>query len=148
MTKEQSIEAIKKAREAHLDSMGKIENVLKGIHVENPTSVLKTQCAFGQWLYGKDFHVKELLGEQFYDKLEEEHAEWHKEYSRIYNLFFKDNKSIGFFSKLIGSQKFDSQTIDKGKLYYTELEVVTNHLMNALAASERRLVAMNESKFH
>jgi hypothetical protein len=146
MNKEQAIESISNAIEAHKAQMVKIEKLIGGFPVESPTSVSKTKCEFGKWLYGEDTGVQRILGDQFYEKLDKQHEQWHMEYQRIFNVFFKDNKK-SFLSKIIGSRKPDSLEIDKVKLYYSELTQTTNLLLQSLASSQRRIIAMNEAKF-
>lgn len=147
MNKEQTLESIQKARKAHQAQMVKILALLNGTKPENPTAVSKTKCEFGMWLYEEDNHVKSILGSQFYTKLETLHAKWHLEYSRIFEMFFKDTKK-GFFSKITGSSKINEMEVDKAKLYYSELSTTTAELLKALGASERRISALNESVFY
>ena len=146
MTKEQTLESVKKAREAHLLQMDKIEAIIEGEKVENPTAVSKKECDFGRWIYDDTNHLKELIGRQFYEKLDAKHEQWHMEYTRIYNIFFKENKK-GLFSKLFGNSNVDSLELDKAKLYYSELKTTTQELLKVLASVERRLEALNEAKF-
>jgi len=147
MDKLQTVEAIVNARKAHESQMKKIEALLKGKEVENPTAVLKTECEFGQWLYDDNNHLKELLGELFYTNLETLHGRWHIEYSRLFEIFFKPKKK-GFFSKAFGGDKVDGMELDKAKLYYSELEATTNELLKAISSSQRRIEALKEEKFH
>jgi len=147
MTKEQTIDSIKKAREAHELQMDKIEAIISREEVENPTAVEKTKCEFGQWLYADTNHVKEIIGHQFYENLDLQHEKWHREYIRIFNIFFKE-KNKGFFSKLLGLKNIDPLELDKAKLYYAELQETTKELLKALGSAERRIGALNESKFH
>ena len=146
MTKEQTLESVQKARKAHLLQMDKIEAIIEGRKVENPTAVSKKECDFGLWIYDDTNHVKELIGQQFYEKLDEKHEQWHNEYLKIYNIFFKENKK-GFFSKLFGNSNIDPLELDKAKLYYVELKVITQELLKVLASVQRRLEALSESKF-
>ena len=146
MNKEDAIESIKKAIESHKAQMVKIERLVYGQAVDNPTVVSKVKCDFGKWLYGDDNHVQKILGDQFYEKLDAQHEQWHVEYLRIYNIFFKDNKK-NFFSKLIGLKKLDELEYDRAKLYYTELSETTTSLLASLGSSQRRLEAMNAAKF-
>ncbi|MFK5937328.1 MAG: CZB domain-containing protein [Sulfurimonas sp.] len=146
MNKEDAILSIQKAIESHKAQMVKIEKLVYGQPVDNPTAVSKVKCDFGKWLYGEDNNVQKILGEQFYEKLDTLHEQWHKEYLRIYNIFFKDNKK-GFLSKLLGSKKIDSLEFDKAKLYYAELGETTTSLLASLGSSLRRLEAMNAAKF-
>ena len=147
MDKEKTIEAICNARKAHENQMKKIQALLNGKEVENPTSVVKTECDFGKWLYDENNHLKEVLGELFYTNLETLHARWHLEYARVFEIFFKRKKK-GFFSKAFGSDKVDGMELDKAKLYYSELEATTNELLKAIASSQRRIEALKEGKFH
>ena len=147
MDKSKTLEAIQNARKSHEAQMIKIEQALNGEYVESPTAVSKIECDFGVWLYGKDNYVKEILGSQFFNKIELNHTKWHGEYLRVYNILFKNRKK-SFFSKMVGSSKLDGMELDKVKLYYAELKVTTNDLLKILAVSERRADAMNESKFY
>jgi len=146
MNKEQTIESIDNARKAHIAQMEKIEALLRGKKVENPTYPEKTKCQFGKWLYDEDNHVKDILGSQFYSNIEILHARWHEEYSRIFNIFFKEEKK-SFLSKLLASSKIDEMEMDKARLYHSELKVTTEELLKALGSSYRRASALSESKF-
>jgi hypothetical protein len=146
MDKAQSLEAIKNARKAHELQMKKIVALINGEAVENPTAVNKTQCDFGKWFYADNGRLPKLLGALFYNELEVMHARWHSEYVRIFEIFFQ-NKKQGFFSKMIGTSKVSDMDLDRAKLYYSELEATTTELLKALAVSERRLGALNESLF-
>ena len=146
MTKAQILESVKKAREAHLLQMDKIEAAIEGKAIKNPTAVSKKECDFGHWIYDESNKIKELIGVQFYEKLDAKHEQWHTEYLKIYNIFFKEKKK-GLFSKLMGSSGIEPLELDKEKLYYTELKTTTQELLKALASAERRLEALSESKF-
>lgn len=146
MTKQKTLETLEKARLSHLTQMNKIDSVLHNIKIARPTAVAQTECACGQWLYSTDIHIASLVGEQFYHKLESLHSQWHKQYFKIYQICFTDEKK-GFFSKLLGSEDIDPMSIDKAKLYYAELQEITDELLKVLAMSKRRLEALNEAKF-
>jgi len=146
MDKEKTLEAIQKARAAHESQMAKIEALIDGKEVDNPTAVSKTKCEFGKWLYDEDNKVQKVLGAQFYQTIETVHEQWHIEYMRIFEIFFKDKKK-GFFSKIVGSSKVNDMEIDKAKLYYSELLKTTDDLLKILASSERRITALSDSKF-
>ena len=147
MDKEKTIEAICNARKAHEIQMKKIQALLSGKEVENPTSVVKTECDFGKWLYDENNHLKELLGSLFYSNLETIHARWHIEYARVFDLYFKGKKG-GLLSKMFKSGKVTDMELDKAKLYYSELEATTNELLKVIGSSQRRIEALNERKFH
>ena len=147
MDKEQTLEAIQKARAAHESQMAKIEALIEGKEVDNPTAVAKTKCEFGKWLYDDNNKVQKILGAQFYQTIEVVHARWHMEYVRIFDIFFKDKKK-GFFAKITGSTKANDMQRDKAKLYYSELLQTTEDLLKILASSERRISALSDSKFN
>lgn len=146
MDKIQTIEAIVNAKKAHEIQMKKIEALLNGKEVENPTAVLKTECDFGKWLYAEN-NLKSILGSQFYNNLENLHARWHIEYSRLFEIFFKGKKKSGLLSKMFGSGKVGGMELDKAHLYYSELEATTKELLKAISSSQRRLEALREEKF-
>jgi len=147
MTKSQSIEAIDNARLAHIQQMDKIEAILHGQNVDNPTSVSKMKCDFGQWLYGKENEsIQSILGAQFYEQLDVMHERWHSEYAKIYDILFKEKKQ-GLFSKMFNKNKIDSLTVDRVTIYYVELQETTKQLLHILDKSKRRMEAINESKY-
>lgn len=146
MDKNRTLEAIQNARKAHESQMEKIAAAINGETIDEPTAVAKTKCAFGMWLYDENNHIKEILGSQFYTTMDTYHGKWHNEYLRVFDILFKEKKT-GFFSKITGSSKLSPMELDKVKLYYSELQATTNELLKILASSERRLEAMNESKF-
>ncbi len=147
MDKATTLESIQNARKAHLAQMDKIALAIEGQKVEDPTAVTKTECGFGKWLYDDNNRLREILGSFFYDKLELLHDKWHKEYFRIFEIFFKEEKK-GFFSKVLGASKISDMDVDKAKLYHSELKTTTEELLKALASSERRISALPESKFN
>ena len=148
MKKETALKALENARDMHTEQMEKIKQLLDGNEIKEPTPLSKMQCCFGEWLYSTEYNVEETLGSQFYENLDRQHQEWHIGYAKIYNIFYPHNQKKGFFSSLIGTHKVNSLEVDKAKLYYTELQEVTKELLHYLASSQRRLQAMNESKFH
>jgi len=147
MDKSKTLEAIINVKKAHESQMAKIEDAIDGDIVDNPTTVAKTKCEFGMWLYNEDNHMKNILGSQFFTLLDNAHTKWHSEYAKVFKILFEKKKS-GFLSKIMGSSKLDPMELDKVKLYYSELKSTTDELLKILASSQRRLEAMNESKFY
>jgi hypothetical protein len=147
MDKNQTLEAMAAAKKSHETQMAKIEAALDGESVDNPTEVAKTMCKFGKWLYTPENHMEEVLGKLFYDKLETAHAQWHMEYAKVFNIFYKDKKK-GFFANLLGANKVDDLELDKAKMYFIELQETTKELLHIFASCERRVSAMSEAKFH
>jgi hypothetical protein len=128
--------------------MDKIEAAMSGGDVTNPAPPDKTKCDFGLWLYGDENHIKEIVGSQFFTNLDREHTKWHHEYRKIYDILFATKSTKGLFSKLLGKKGIDPMELDKVKYYYVSLKEISEALLKALASSERRISALNESKFH
>ena len=148
MDKNSTLQAIQNARKAHEVQMAKIEDAIAGNYVEDPATVSKTECAFGMWLYNDNNHVKEILGAQFFNTIEMNHTKWHNEYLAVFNILFKNRKKQGFLSKMMKVKPIDDMELDRVKAYYSDLKITTNELLKILGASERRVDAMSESKFH
>lgn len=146
MNKETTLNALQDAKKAHVEQMEKIETLLEGKKIKNPTPLGKTECQFGKIFYGNRDYFYSLLGAQFYEKLDLLHEQWHKEYAKINGLFFQE-KSEGFFSKLLGSSKIDPLYYDKAKLYFVELNAITQELLKLLDTSMRRVEALSDTKF-
>jgi hypothetical protein len=147
MTKLQTLEAIEKARLSHIQQMKKIDLMLRGVNVENPTSISKVKCAFGKWLYGEHKEmIAGVLGLQFYEQLDREHELWHSEYAKIYELLVPPKKE-GLFAKLFSKKSVDTLTLDRAKTYYVELTATTQRLLGLLEKSQRKIHSTQESKF-
>jgi len=146
MNKQQMLEAMEHAKQVHIAQMAKIESVMAGKEVTNPTALGKMDCDCGLWFYSNEKIMKEILGALLFDKLDAHHEKWHRDYANIYNIYFKEEKK-GFFSKLIGAGKIDEMTKDKAKLYFSELQQDTEELLQATEVAKRRVNALSDSKF-
>ena len=146
MNKQDTLAILLDAKKRHIEQMGKIELLLAGKKVDNPTPLGKMECDFGKIFYGQKDVFFHLLGAQFYEKIDKLHEQWHLGYVKINALFFQE-KSEGFFSKILGAHKIDPLTYDKAKLYYVELKAVTSELLKLLDISIRRVEATSDTKF-
>ena len=146
MTKQQTLESIQTARKNHEVQMQKINALVSGKTIVDPTSVSKRECAFGKWLYEDEKYLREILGAQFYETIEQLHGKWHEQYYKIYEIFFTKPKA-GLLSKVLKLNKVSMLEQDKAKLYYAELQQNTQELLNMMSVSERRVMALQDSKF-
>jgi len=142
--KEIVLKNINAARESHLAQMTKLDLLINGSKVENPTPVSKDKCVFGKWFYSGD-HLKEYFGLQLYEKIDLLHTSWHAQYAKIYEIFYE--KKGGLMSKIFSS-KPSQMDIDKANAYYDELKHITDDLLNTLKTCERRINALSDEKFH
>jgi|FLOH01.1.fsa_nt_gi hypothetical protein len=147
MNKEQALVDIHEAKHALVVQMRKMEDLIGGMDVPNPIAAAKEKCEFGKWLYSYDNHMREILGEQFYKRLEVLHKKWFVDYMKIFDMFVHEDEKT-FLSKLLHGGNISSLNLDKAKLYFLELKETTTELLVALDKSERRLNALNESKFY
>lgn len=147
MRKEEMLVAIESARETHKKQMDKIKALIQGKEVENPTALGKMECECGQWFYSnKDIMIK-ILGHQLFERLDKSHEKWHKDYSRVYDIYKnQEKKKTGFLSKLVG-RKMSALEFDKLKLYYKELSQITDDMFHEADTAMRRVAALPESKF-
>ncbi|MDY0121086.1 MAG: CZB domain-containing protein [Sulfurimonas sp.] len=146
MTKQQTLESIQTARKNHEVQMQKINALVSGKTIVDPTSVSKRECTFGKWLYEDEKYLREILGAQFYETIEQLHGKWHEQYYKIYEIFFTKPKP-GLLSKVLKLNKVSMLEQDKAKLYYAELQQNTQELLNMMSVSERRVMALQDSKF-
>lgn len=147
MKKEAMIEAIENAKQLHLHQMIKIESEIAGKKVDNPTALGKMECECGVWFYENEKEMKEILGLQFFDRLDKNHEQWHSSYASIYKMFFQDEKK-GLFARLLGDSESENMKMDRAKLYYSELQKDTEELIKSADAAIRRVSALKETKFH
>jgi hypothetical protein len=147
MTRQEMLDAIEVAREIHKRQMDKVQHIIKGELSEDPTPLGKMECECGQWFYANKDLMTKILGFQMYERLDKTHERWHKDYSRVYDIYMEQQKrGNGFFSKVL-HKNMDALEFDKLKLYYKELSEVTEELMRETDAAKRRVAALAESKF-
>jgi len=147
MTKLHIIHAIESAESYHEEQLQKVAKLLDGQKVDNPTPANKEECNFGKWLYGDATKIQNLLGLQFYDNIELMHGFWHREYQKIYEIFYDVDKNA-ILTFLFGNRKdVDEAMLQKAKEYYKELQAITENLLKALYVSKKRVLALSESFF-
>lgn len=147
MNKQDMLDAIEVARKLHKKEMTKIEALIKGQEIETPTALGKMECACGQLFYSNADMMKKILGLQLYEKLDKTHENWHKDYSRIYEIYENQKKrKSGFLSKLM-SKEMDPLELDKLRLYHKELMEITEELLRQADLAVRRITALPDSKF-
>lgn len=146
MTKQQMLDAIENAKNVHIKQMKKIESVLDGKKIDDPTALGKMECECGQWFHANEQEIIAILGMQFFERLDKHHEVWHLNYASIYKLLFVEEKK-GLFSKVLSSITQDSMKIDKAKFYYTQLQRDTFELLKTSEAASRRVIALSDAKF-
>jgi hypothetical protein len=148
MKKNEMLGALENAKSLHMQQMKKIDAELAGKKVKDPTALSKMECECGIWFYENEAMMIKYLGLQLFERLDRNHAEWHEDYTNIYNVFFKEERKKGIFSRIISSSQVDKMKLDKAKYYYSELQRDTEELLNASDSALRKVSAMSESKFN
>ncbi|WP_024954736.1 CZB domain-containing protein [Sulfurospirillum arcachonense] len=147
MNKNQTLQKMQDIRKVHVFQTDKILAAITGQKIDKPTALNSTECEFGKWLYDENNRLKDLWGSIFFNDIETIHAQWHKEYAKLFEILFKKKKK-GLFSKMMNLSDIDPLDLDKAKLYYVELKETTSQLLKLLYLCEKRVSALNEEKFH
>jgi len=151
MDKAQTLQLIENIIKSNKTQMHNISTILEKKDGDELCSIAKNECDFGRLLYENEQHLKNVMGSLFYDKIEKLHEAWHVEYYNIYKILQKHIKGKqekkGFLSKIMGDKKISDMEIDKAKLYFSELKKAQAELQRSIEAAQRRLMALNESKF-
>ena len=147
MQKETIIQQIEQAEKYHRIQYKKLKNMLAGIETTKPTPLNKEECDFGKWLYPNSHLLQELLGTQFYEKLEAIHTQWYAYYLPFYDLYYTKTKG-GFFSKeKIVFHKIDGDAQEKAKNLFQEIEKTTQELLQHIDVCKKRVYALQKDHF-
>ncbi len=141
MNKQDTLQSLENARRNLEFNLQTANSLLSNKEVGTLPSTDKNKCPFGIWLTSPEYRIKALLGPIFYKDLDTYHTQWCEEYSRIHLLIFEGLESTE------KRKKISQMELDKGKLYFDELQRTTDKLIKALASSKRRLEALAEEKF-
>jgi len=130
-------------KKTHEQQVLQLEFLLQNNRTNEEIEKKDTFCSFNVWALDNTT-LEKLLGIQIYKKLITAHAQWHVYYKKILQILFEENTSK--FRKLFSS-KPSPQAIDKAKAYFHDLQEATKELDHMVTVCERRLNALNESKF-
>ncbi|WP_456382057.1 hypothetical protein [Hydrogenimonas sp.] len=129
MKKEEVIQEIKRAIEAHDAQLKTSRLIAYGMQVkEEEAALYERRCAFGTWLYGNMKWLKQFFGPSMIEDIEKLHSRWHNENRKIYEIYAHKQSGSGLFSKLFGRTGFKEGDLDRAKAYYTDLKRITEEL--------------------
>jgi len=147
MLKKQVLTAIENAVEYHNEQMEKIEQLVDGKSIKHLPPLCKFDSEFGKWIYGDAQGVQMVLGIQFYENIKVMHEYWHIEYAKIYDIFYYERDG-GFLSKIFGNKrKVMAKDLAQAQKYYKKLTRTSDDILEALTASERRVLALKDKSF-
>lgn len=151
MKKEDVIGHLRAAKSAHIAWVQKAKLLINGLDVEeNAIPVNSTECKFGKWFYSDGQMLNALSNNpmECMKKIEDLHFDLHDMYLRIFNVYFSQEKKIGFFAKVFGFNKKNisdaEHTLAEG--YYETMELISRDLLEEINRLERRLIAISDQK--
>ena len=165
MTREELLESLSSAKEAHLANNRRINNIIKNrAFVNRPPEAEALKCQFGKWLHSNPF-VEKIVGSIFYGDLVTLHNKWHNIYLDIYYSFFDNKKLTEILEKIDQSQKekeiekltekmskikFKLSTLDeeKVKALQNDLEKISIQIKSTIESCERKINATSLSLFN
>ena len=153
MEKENIIENLQKAKLSNLQWIDRANSLISGTKKDTGTvPIEEKESEFGQWLYGEGELLKKLSNNplECMKSIEVLHQHIHKNYFKIYHIYFSDEKKAGFFSKLMGAKRQEVNTNEEkeAKLLLESLEQYANDLMKELERLERRIEAVGQEKLN
>ena len=151
MTKQNVVNHLRAAKAAHIKWVQKAKLLINGVDVkEDAIPVDSTECQFGKWFYSDGQILNALSNNplECMNKIETLHFSLHDIYLKIFNIYFSQEKKVGFFSKLFGMKRKELSP-SEAKLahdYYNEMEEVSKNLLDEISRLERRLIAVSDEK--
>jgi mevalonate kinase len=151
MDKNEVLTQLRTAKAAHIKWLQKAKLLITGIEVdENAIPIDSTECNFGKWFYSEGQMLNALSNNpiESMKEIETLHSKLHDKYLKIFSIFFAKDKKTGFFAQLFGKKRKDPSTAEQelAKEYYSEMEKISQDLLDAINKLERRLVAVSDEK--
>lgn len=141
MTKQEVILQIRQAYIAHIKWRSKAQAIHMGLPMlEKKVDLLQTDCAFGQWYYGKGQHLSML---ETFKSLEPMHDRIHHIYQSIFQLANKKKKAR--FLEL----KTKDEAIEKKQIaaYFKDMAKISKRFLETLKELETDIIGLPEIYF-
>lgn len=164
MTREELLESLSEAKNAHLANMRKINNIIRNrSFINRPPELEATECGFGSWLHSTE-ELEKIIGSIFYGDLTTTHKKWHEIYLDIYNSYLDNKKLTDILTKIDESDKekeieklnvkmtkikFKLSALDEERIktLYSDLDKVSTQLKTIIDSCERKIKATSSSMF-
>ncbi|MBD3789072.1 MAG: CZB domain-containing protein [Campylobacterales bacterium] len=148
MNKAEVLEHLRAAKAAHINWVQRAKLLVQGFEVsEDAIPVNSTQCRFGQWFYsdGQKLNACRNNPQEAMAEIEQLHFKLHDIYLNIFKIYYETEKK-GFFSKLLfgTKKKVTEQEKNAAKMFFEEMEKVSQKLVEELNRMERRIVAVTD----
>jgi hypothetical protein len=165
MTREELLESLVNAKESHLSSMRKINNIIRNRSFTNrPPELEASSCGFGYWLNNTEI-LEKVIGSIFYGDLVNIHKKWHDIYLDMYSSYFESKKLTDILTKIDESEKekeieklttkmtkisFKLSALDEERIkaLYSDLEKASTQLKSIIDSCERKIKATSASMFN
>lgn len=141
MTKQETMEHLSNARDAHLKWVSRARLLIDGMPIEKDAIPLEgTECVFGQWFYGPGRVLRTLPSPEVIDRIEDLHLKLHDIYTEIFNIYFSvERKRFFLFS---GKRRITQEQTALAKKHFGKLDAISKALLAEVSKLERRLNAM------
>lgn len=146
--KEDFIQKLKQARNAHISWVNNIKLLVSGIDMDaSDIPLSKIDSTFGKWLYNEGMVLSTTSTKSVLEEIDELHTQLHDTYMPIYQIFFQ-HKSSGMLNNFFGSKHKASQNeLLLSQRYYEEIVVLSDKLKNKLRVFESQMLATADEKF-
>jgi len=149
MEKDIILKQLRSAKAAHISWVQKAKLLIEGIDIDKSSiPINSTECIFGEWFYGDAQKLNGLRNNSLecMENIENYHGQLHDIYLQIFKLYYLvENK--GFFANLFSiKKKINTDTTEKGREYFIELEKVSKELLSEISRLERRIIAISNQE--
>jgi len=149
MKKDEILEFLNDVKVAHTKWVDRADNLMKGIDIEDKaTPVDAKECAFGKWFYGdgQKLNVLSSVPLQCMQEMETTHADFHKSYLSIYNVYFSEKKG-GFLSNFFkGKKELTPEERNFVEEKYKEMKELSKKLVDEIDRLDRRITAISDER--
>jgi len=148
MNKELALQYLQTAKKAHITWVVKAQALVVGLPMQrNQIPLNCISCKFGEWFYCDAQELKDIVGIDYLQNIENEHFNLHQVYKKIFKIYY-DEVNASFFSKLFGMRKDISEDEDRMAVaYYAELDEISNRIIALVDKIEKKLTNTKSHSF-
>ena len=151
MEKEEILDHLKAAKNAHIRWIERAEQLIDGADIEESAiPVDYTECKFGQWFYSDGQVLNKLSNNpvECMQNIEKLHFKIHEIYLNIFKIYFDEDQKKGFFAKMFSFKKkeIDAGSQETAQNHYNVIKITSEELLEEIERLERRLGAVSDEK--
>jgi hypothetical protein len=151
MTKEDLLEHLKEAKEAHIKWLQKAKMLISGVDLkENAIPVNAKECPFAKWFYSEGQLLNKLSNNplECMMNIEKLHLELHDKYLNIFEIYFSKKRKRGFLLRFLGisAEMVSDEEQERAQEYYKHLREISQEFLAEISRLERRVGAVSSEK--